>query len=233
MRKHLDLILGILSLILALPGFFGLFFTPYTTSAILVVTLAAALAIAALTARWFLNLPPYTVTSVICGLTFQNQDHATFSKRFVIRPNFPHLQEITFGGISQDGTVQNLSWNSHPISSMEKPKGTIIATVHFNPPLPWWKEHTGTLSYDTLHSYPANNEYQGFRVEHPTRRMEINIEFPAGRPCKPQTVYATLEMGAQPIALDPPPTVSPDGRTAHILVEHPQLAGQYWVYWEW
>jgi len=148
---------------------------------------------------WFTQLPAYSISSAVCQVRFQDQKLASISKEFLIRPNFPRQTEITFGGMGADGKLQNFQWNSRPIPAdriIERPKEVYTVSVSFQTPLTWWKAFTGTLSYEAVDSYRSSSEWQGFSVEHPTLRLDLTIDFPKTKPCRPQSVFAHKVLGA-------------------------------------
>ena len=229
-----DRALGILALILGLPGFFALFLSPYHTAAIVCVILAGViLAVSLLVAR-IVDRPAWEYRSVKVELDLSQGGpaQATLSKTYKIVSNANDQRHLLHRNIGADGRVHSFTWNgvAIPAANISQSMGEYEVTVEFRPPRARGETFDGVLAYRLDDSFPSVLEAIEYAVDLPTGSAHLTVKLPDAKPCR--APKATLAIGGQerPLA---GLKASEDGKTLTLEVSRPRLGSTVRIYWNW
>jgi hypothetical protein len=230
----LDRWLGVIGLVIGLPGFAALFLGPDQATAISFSLVGVVLIAAAATVNYFGNLPPFSVKSAEVLLDFQDDTGklAKLSKSYRIRPNYSYLQTLVHKNIGADGVIRNICWDDQPVPPQhitERMKEYIV-TIQFPFPLRKWREVLGKLSYELVDSFENNPDGLTYCVDFPTKLANIRVSFPSKRPCIKAHAFLGQGAGEKPIS---EPSVTDNGRRLELVLNNPDIGSRYNIYWDW
>src|ERR1700736_1269162 len=135
-----DRVLGILGVVIGLPGFFLRFLTGQQAIGILCVVIAALIFLLAVAAHYLTNLPPFVILAQQTTFAILDDEgtSAHLEKKYTLRPNYGHLETLTFKNISASEPINDVRWNGKvlPAAQVEKIQGMLewIITIKFITP---------------------------------------------------------------------------------------------------
>lgn len=231
----LDRIIGIVGLLISLPGFFLLFMKDHETVGAITVLLGLILLGAAFYHRYWTNIPPYTVLRGELTLTILDAEGAAanVSNKRTIRPNFKHLTTMVHKNISADGAIDDLRLDGKPLppSAIKRELGELQIGLSFEPPLERFKPFETHLEYSVKDSFPEPKEALLWTCDFPTKVALITVRLPKNRPCKKAEASRMRGSGESP--LGKLPFISENRCTISIELKRPTFGERYALYWDW
>src|SRR5215510_8644906 len=178
----LDRALGVLGLIIGLPGFFALFFTNQGTVASLAISLAIVLIGAGVLRERAVNQPAFKCKRVDLNVTVDPKV-AVLKKTYRMVPNFNNLHDFIHRNIAADGQIHTFLWNGKPVDQgrISKQLGEYSITTLLVPTPTKGKEFGGELSYTMDDAFPAATESMIYAIDIPTEIVSMTLQL--ARPC--------------------------------------------------
>lgn len=227
--------ISLLSLLIGIPGFLLILASEKYAIFFLVVTIVVVIAIAARIIRKLLKSPPFIMKSVDVYLEIHDTNGAlaTLKKEYQVVPMFEHLQEMSHRNIAADGAIENLCWNGTPIPAkqIETIMGEHLITIKFPGPLKRRKQFAGCLSYDAKDSFSSTQESLFYVVDFPAKKVNITINFPAGRVAKTAHGYRVAGSGKE--LLGTQPVLDGNVRTIKLELKSPRVGDEYEIAFGW
>lgn len=231
---NLDRWIGIVGVILGLPGFLLFFVKGQHALALL----SLLILVVALVAAYLINragkLPPYRMKSVRVDLHLLDTlgENATLQKTYEAVPSYAHLQEMTHRNIAADGAVVNLQWDGNPIPEqwITQVLGEYHITVRFPGPLVKGKQLTCCLSYDVLRSFLQSQEALIYVCDFPAKEVNILIHFPQDRMCTEASCFRVQGAGKIPLT---DPVLDRASRTISLKLKKPEVGAEIEIWWRW
>lgn len=170
-------ILTILGFILALPGFFLLFFDGNSAIAILCICVGILLILIAFF-LWEQNKPEIVLHSVSKELKFLNnsRDVATLTHIVIGKVN-RQTSQLTVGKVASDGAITNIKVNGNPYIGQVLGGQRNIA-VQFTPPLQKNNIFNALISFDVNNGFLGQREGVVHVTEYFTKELTYRITFP-------------------------------------------------------
>lgn len=230
----IDRTIGILGVILALPGFFFQFVNKNATIALLSFALASVCILGALAIRYLTRRPKFHLHDATVQLEIFDADghEAHLSKQYHIEANYDDLQTMTHRNIAADGDITNIYWNDRPVpdESIEQTLGEHVVTADLAMPRGRGDKFQGKLSYDLTDSFPDRREELRYNVDFPTKQASLQVFLPEDRPARGVNAYRLDGAGRVPIES---PQVSDNGELIEMELSRPQLGDEYSITWVW
>jgi hypothetical protein len=230
----LDRWIGIVALILGIPGFLLLFLTKDYAVALLIVGIGVLLFGAAYLINRAGKLPPFRMKSVRVDLRLIDVlgNEATLRKEYEVIPSYAHLTAMSHRNIAADGAITNLQWNDTPIdpSWIEQVLGEYQITAKFPGPLPKGKLFKCALSYNADGSFLQTEEGLVYVVDFPAKTVTISIRFPEDRMCTDAWCFRVQGAGKVPL---PKPQVNATQKTLQVKLKRPQVGAEIEIKWHW
>lgn len=227
----LDRALGVLGLIVGLPGFFALFFTNQGTAASLAIALAIVLIGAGVLVERAVNQPAFRCKEVKLSVTVDPKV-SVLKKTYRMVPNFNNLRDFMHRNIAADGRIHTFLWNGKPVDSnhISKQLGEYSITTPLVPPPSKGKEFGGELSYTMEDAFPDSTESMIYAVDIPTEIVSMTLQL--ARPCT--TAEARIEASGQSRELPGKGLIiSEDRKTLTLEAKRPRVGSWVRIYWNW
>lgn len=228
----LDRAIGILSLIIGIPGFLFYFFSEHQTVGILCVFIAILIFCFALYLR-FIARYPIILKNVEKTLDFldPNAENAKQIQDIVIKAN-ANITEYSIGNIASDGQITQILINNQPPDLEENKYATQKTIVkRFSNPKRFGEVFNLRIEYHYKDSFPSNREGLVHVVDRPTEKLTIIINY---NPAKiPSSVSATLNYGGVIYENLKGLKILNNGRQAIFETQNLKLGAQYQIEWIW
>lgn len=222
-------ILGLIGIVLGVPGFLLLFFKGNFVFGILVVVLVAILV-------WVVfevNRTEFTILEVEKRLTFHDSiaHRATLVSSQRVRSNHRGLSEFWCRNISADGPIENVLIDGREPDETSMEAGDMQICKRFPHPLAWRQRIQMVVSYDLINSFPGNPEGLIHTVDRQTKKLRLVVDLNSCKPCA--VARAFLRFGGQVYKSLDDPEVSEGRSVISVEVSNPRQGGEYYIEWEW
>ncbi len=226
-----DLWIALAGLIIGIPGFILLFKSPTATAAVITVLLLLSVFLALGYVYWSQRLPHFTIESVEKELAFLHQDckHATLSRKQTAIANHPGITEFWCRNIAADGSIQNIQIDGARPNDERHVLGEIEVCKRFRSPLKRGQSFTTVLTYDLVDCFPQEREQLIHVVEGRTKKLRLEIRFPAGRNVR--NPRAIIKFGGEERSQLDSLVVSQS--VLLLEVKRPKFGADYVVEWNW
>lgn len=229
---NLDRLLGIIGIVIGVPGFLILFMSDKWIEGILVLFLVMAIAGYQVYLYKQSQEPMFTVLRLDKEVRIHDDKgtKASFERRQHMKTNHPGLVEWWCRNIAADGTITNILIDGQAPDVLETSAGTIRVCRRFPRPLQKGEELTIVLTYDLTNSFLKNTESVVHLNVLKTREVVMSVELP--RPCLSAETY--MSYGGQQVTLiNDKPAITMGNKRLEIAIKKPRLGAQYHLQWTW
>lgn len=227
MKVPADIIIGLASLFLSIPGFLLLFYSDHIAVGILAIIISVVLGII-----WYwLNKQPFTILMIEKTLIIYdvNGKKANLCRKQNTRANHKGLTEFWCRNISADGSISNICINNEKPVETRVEAGDLQVCARFKKPKHAGDKFNLVISYDLENAFQQQTESLIHVVSMETKNLKMRVEFPKDR--LPKTATATLRFGGDTYKELPAPEIF--GNTVIMEIKKPRLGAEYCLEWEW
>jgi hypothetical protein len=222
-------ILTIVSILLGIPTFVGLF----VSAAYIQGALVLALILVLVYLGFIFKAPAVKIKKTAKHLIINNKQgtNAQISGRHDICVNHNGVSEFWINGIGATGTVEDIRLDRMRPSLVEPTLGTVRVCKRFPTELRRGETLSVEFSWSVKDSFPADTESLIHSVDYKTRALLMTVKLPAARKCITARAYTAINHHPQKILEQP--QVSLDRRTITLDVSRPKQGLQYVIEWDW
>jgi len=226
--------IGVVSVVIGIPGLLVVFFTPYWAVGVLIVALLLVIGGASVIVKRAVTRPQFMMDNVSVQLVVHdvNGIKATLSKCYTAVPQYGHIDAMTHRNIGADGAITGFKWNDHPVdpSWVQTSAGQYSVNVRFPGPLQQHGRYNWTLSYEADNSFLGHQESLYYVVDFPAKEVTISVTLPVSR--APRSAHCYLVEGAAKKALKDPAIHHQSG-TISVRIKKPRVGSEYEIAWQW
>jgi len=148
-----------------------------------------------------------------------------------IRVRYGSLDGIWWNGLTADGTFTDPLANGQPPVQSKRFGTTLSYYFEFPPPLSRGETKKVVWSIKAHNSFTDNNEAFLHDTKPWTKKLEMEVNFPEGRPSRNPKLH--VEVAGSYIDTLEDPTNNGNGRQLVAKVNRPKMGHVYSLDWEW